>query len=250
VPGYDPDRILVFAGPTLHGRSLAAPFVQRPPAVAGDLLRLLSERPCTILLIDGCFDERPSVWHKEILFLLARGFRVIGASSMGALRAAELSSFGMIGVGAIFAAYAGARLVGDDEVALAHAEAEHGFKPVSVPQVNVRATLGPACRAGLLSVADARALRALSAGIHYRDRVWPTILDAGRAAGLSVEAFARGLPGLIVDLKRLDAEQALDLAHATSSAPPAPAPEPPRTPYFVRAAQLLGVDLSGSAERG
>ena len=48
---------------------------------------------------------------------MAAGTQVFGAASMGALRAAELAPFGMIGVGAIFAAYRDGRLTGDDEVA-------------------------------------------------------------------------------------------------------------------------------------
>ena len=65
-------------------------FAWHPPAAAGDLLRLLPDPPATLCLIDGYFDARPSVWHKEILLLIEAGVRVFGAASMGALRAAEL----------------------------------------------------------------------------------------------------------------------------------------------------------------
>ena len=56
-----------------------------------------------ILIVDGEFGQSLSVWHKEILHALHRGIRVVGASSMGALRAAELDRFGMEGVGEIYA---------------------------------------------------------------------------------------------------------------------------------------------------
>ena len=56
----------------------------------------------TIVLIDGEFHGRPSVWQREILDAIAEGTEVHGASSMGALRAAELHSFGMVGHGRIF----------------------------------------------------------------------------------------------------------------------------------------------------
>lgn len=54
----------------------------------------------------------PAVWHKELLYTLQEGVEVCGASSMGALRAAELESFGMLGVGVIFQAYRDGRYPG------------------------------------------------------------------------------------------------------------------------------------------
>ena len=45
---------------------------------------------------------------------------------MGALRAAELSAHGMVGVGRIFGWYRDGVVVDDSEVALLHADAEHG----------------------------------------------------------------------------------------------------------------------------
>lgn len=58
-----------------------------------------------------------SVRHKEIPHLLANGVTVIGCSSMGALRAAELHPQDLTGSGQVFAMY------GDDEVAVPHDEA-------------------------------------------------------------------------------------------------------------------------------
>jgi hypothetical protein len=45
------------------------------------------------------FDSTPAVLHKEILWAMDRGVGVSGAASMGALRAAELHWYGMVGVG-------------------------------------------------------------------------------------------------------------------------------------------------------
>lgn len=249
MPGYDGQRIALFSGPSLYGRRPGAPFVAQPPAAAGDLLRLLAGPPCTVVLIDGVFDERPSVWHKEILLLLAHGFRVIGAASMGALRAAELAPFGMIGTGRIFAAYAAGRISGDDEVALAHGLADHDYKPVSLPQVNVRATLAEACHRRVLAVAAARAIRDASAAIPYRDRLWPLVLDAARAIDpAAAAALASALPRVEVDQKARDAQAALALATRLCGAAPQPAPPPPMTPFLRRAAQVVGV--GPSAENG
>ena len=68
-------------------------------------------------IIDGYFENIPSVWHKEILWAMSQGIHVFGSASMGALRAAELAPFGMEGVGAIFEAYRDGWLEDDDEVA-------------------------------------------------------------------------------------------------------------------------------------
>ena len=58
---------------------------------------------------------------------MEEGIQVLGASSMGALRAAELHGFGMIGYGTIFEWYRDGLIDGDDEVALWH-EPEEGEK--------------------------------------------------------------------------------------------------------------------------
>src|SRR5438128_2214252 len=61
-----------------------------------------------------------------------------GGASMGALRAAELRTLGMTGVGRIFRWYRDGIVIDDAEVALLHADAEHGYRALTVPLVNVR----------------------------------------------------------------------------------------------------------------
>ena len=53
------------------------------------------------MLIDGEFGKNLSVWHKELLYALSRPYvrRVIGAASMGAIRAADMWRYGMVGIG-------------------------------------------------------------------------------------------------------------------------------------------------------
>jgi hypothetical protein len=63
------------------------------------LYRAALAHPAAIGVIDGYFEVVPTVWHKEILWAMAQGIHVFGAASIGALRAAELDSFGMRGVG-------------------------------------------------------------------------------------------------------------------------------------------------------
>ena len=121
----------VFVGPTLpaHEIQKVTDYVCLPPVEQGDVYRAMARAPRAIGIIDGYFDGSPAVWHKEILFAMSRGVHVFGASSMGALRAAELSVFGMHGVGTIFEAYRDGTLEDDDEVALLHGPAEAGYIP-------------------------------------------------------------------------------------------------------------------------
>ena len=199
---------IVFAGPSLPAadRADAADVEWRPPAEAGDILRLDLRLGLTVCLIDGYFDHRPAVRHKEILLALARGARVVGASSMGALRAAEMVGFGMEPVGSIARAYACGRLTGDDEVALVHAAAEWGWRPLSVPLVEVRATLCRLLRRRQIGGGEARRLLEAARRVHYSERSW--------AAVASDPALRALLEAGHVPLKRLDAVEAGEAALA------------------------------------
>ena len=86
--------------------------------------------------------------HREILYTLEAGVKVLGASSMGALRASELDAFGMEGIGEIYELYKQGELVSDDAVALIF-ESE-SFKPLSEPLVNIRYNLGLAEERGII----------------------------------------------------------------------------------------------------
>jgi hypothetical protein len=98
----------IFVGPSIYGVEVTRlpGEMWLPPAKSGDILQaILTIRPQQVVLIDGVFHQSQSVWHKEIGYALMRGIVVIGASSMGAIRAAEMHRYGMIGVGKIFEMY-------------------------------------------------------------------------------------------------------------------------------------------------
>jgi hypothetical protein len=245
-------RIVVFAGPSLpaSARMPDARLAWVGPARAGDGLRLWARAPDAVVLIDGVFDETPSIRHKELLMLLGAGVRVYGAASMGALRAAELNAFGMIGVGQIFRAFASGRLTGDDEVAVAHAPAELDWRPLSEPLVNVRATLIKAVRREALGVAHARALLETALDLFYRERTWSAVLAEGRRrpalSGCDLEGFGRWAVTGKVDLKMLDAREAVDLALAETGASFQVPPMPPATTFTAAlAGQLAALGKPG-----
>jgi hypothetical protein len=203
------ERPVVFLGPSLpleEARSLIdAEF--RPPVRRGDLAILDPRR--LVVIIDGEFDQSFSVSPKEILRLLDLGATVIGASSMGALRAAELGDLGMSGLGWVFAAYHSGRIVGDDEVAVTYCPFR--LQALTVPLVNVRYWLGRLELAGLIDVAaSARVLRR-ARHVFYADRT-PERLDEVVATALGPERYARIRSSSLAeidDVKAADARLAL-----------------------------------------
>lgn len=182
-------RPIIFLGPTLAHAAAAkicdAEF--RPPAAMGDLTRAVCDGPKTIVLIDGVFEAGPSVWHKEILWALSRGIAVMGAASMGALRAAELDDHGMLGHGEIYRAYASGEMQDDDEVAVVHGPAETGFIPLTDAMVDMRDAIGQAEISGVLTAEEAAAATSCAKALHFKVRnlntVLQTVLRQSRTAG-------------------------------------------------------------------
>ncbi len=169
---------VAFVGPSLSAREAKTYGCEvRGPARQGDVWRVLERRPKAIALIDGVFESQPSVWHHELRAALDGGVAVFGGASMGALRAAELGRFGMIGVGKIFQSYRDGTRIDDADVALLHADAEHAYRPLTVPQVNVEHAAALAVLAKVLTAKAAKALIRRSAALHYQDRTWRA-LDA------------------------------------------------------------------------
>jgi hypothetical protein len=183
--------MILFAGPTLPpGAAKPRGFKVLPPVAQGDVYRAVKrERAWGIGIVDGFFEHVPAVWHKEILWAMAQGIHVFGAASMGALRAAELADFGMVGVGRIFEAYRDGVLTGDDEVAVSHLSAEHDYKRVSEALVDVRATLAAAVAAGVCTTELAEHVGRHAKSIFYADRAWSRILASARTSD-NVDALA------------------------------------------------------------
>lgn len=217
---------LVFVGPTLPDATSLVPagIEIRGPAIHRDILVGVNEGATVIGLIDGCFEDVAPVWHKEILYALSNGVRVYGASSMGALRAAECAAFGMIGVGKIYAQYACGNLVEDADVAQIHGPPEMNYLSLSEPLVNVLATLDDLMSRQALEIDEYRSLRASAEGLFFKDRTYMTIVAA---ANLPVRASRKRLEELLktnaINQKRVDALELLNAILAADNArQPAP----------------------------
>ncbi|WP_395396825.1 YcaO-like family protein [Novosphingobium sp. BL-8A] len=235
-----PRRAVLFAGPSIHGLAIDPAIDLRPPAACGDLSALLADPPETVGLIDGVFRTCRTVWHKEILSLLAAGVRVVGGASLGALRAAELDCFGMEGVGRIYQAYREDRLLRDDAVLFLHAPAQLSYAPLTMALVDAEEALERVD----IPARDRRAMQRIVRTTDYTDRTWPRCLAlfvsrTGRDFPLSAETLER-----VPSIKRQDAEA---VVQAMLTPPPTVRPacaEPARTCYYE---PLLTIAAQASA---
>jgi hypothetical protein len=200
-------KVVIFTGPTLSPAE-ARPLLDaeyRPPAAQGDVYRAAREKPWAIAIIDGHFEHVPAVWHKEILWALTQGIWVYGAASMGALRAAELARFGMVGVGAVFQAFATGVLERDDEVAVAETLAPAGTPTASVALVDMRATLRAARSAGVIDAGTYAALLERARSIFYAERSYARLLAGAELPGAQLAELRAWLPRGAIAQKRADA---------------------------------------------
>ncbi|MFD5347661.1 TfuA-like protein, partial [Streptomyces anulatus] len=212
----------VFSGPTVSAarvREALPDAVTHPPVRHGDLMRLGAGPGDTVLIIDGLWHQSAPVRHKEILALLADGVVVVGAASMGALRAAELAPYGMVGIGRIFEGFRSGALDADDEVAVLHTD---DGRPLSEALVNLRTALIRAAADGQLETTEATRLANLARSLPYTRRSWAALGRLAAVEGLRpafdrADAWRRVHP---CDAKQEDAELALALVAA--GLPPAP----------------------------
>lgn len=208
--------VCVFLGPSL-GKTEARSLLDAdyyPPARRGDIYRILSTGVQTIVLIDGVFHSTPTVWQRELLYAM-QGVNVIGASSMGALRAAELHTLGMIGRGTVFEWYRDGTIDGDDEVALLHGSEESDYRPLSEPLVNIRCTFQAAVADRYLAEDEAKDLVAHAKQLFYAERSYSRLLRSPLLMEWSRSRVAK-LAGYFstrsVNIKRLDAMDAVRFA--------------------------------------
>jgi len=204
-------EIVVFLGPSLPRNRAEEILVAdyRPPARRGDIYRAAKEGARVICLIDGVFFQDCSVAHKEVLHALEMGAKVIGGSSMGALRAAELDIYGMVGVGEIYLAFKRGDLVSDDEVALIFDP--FSWEPRSEPLVNIRFNLDRAWQAGRIDRTARDSLFRCAKELYFPERSYERMISCATGtvdAGM-LQRFREFLAVEGRDFKMEDARLAL-----------------------------------------
>jgi TfuA-like protein len=108
-----------------------------PPIRHGDLFDAAIRAGDIVVIVDGVYHQARALRHKETLAAMGRGGTRDRGASIGALRAAELAPFGMLGVGDIYTAYASGEITGDDEVAVGQA-LDGEFAALARALVNLR----------------------------------------------------------------------------------------------------------------
>jgi hypothetical protein len=139
-----------------------------PPIRRGDLSRDIEEGVNVVGIIDGEFFQSMAVTPSEVLDALRTGMAVYGAGSIGALRAAELHEFGMVGCGRIFEHIRDTPYFLDDYLGVTFEDATSPH--VSLPMIDFSATLEALTKAGSLDEASAEQLYIQYASLHFSER--------------------------------------------------------------------------------
>jgi hypothetical protein len=182
------NRTLVFVGPSLsisRARAVLPAASYLPPIRRGDLTAALKERPAIVGIIDGQFLQSLAVSPLEIFAALRAGTVVLGAASMGALRAVEMSGFGMIGVGTIFRWFRDARLVAEDELAVAY-DADTG-SALSDALVNMRYAFSRAVAENVIGADTRRVLIRVARDVYFPERTYHSTIRVAESMVPAVE---------------------------------------------------------------
>ncbi|MFF3216065.1 TfuA-like protein [Streptomyces sp. NPDC002886] len=219
-------RRIAFVGPTLPPSVRPDNgFAYLPPVRHGDLFALDLRAGDEVLIVDGVYQHFAPIRHKEILAQLARGVRVTGAASLGALRAAELADFGMRGLGHVYAAARAGHLVADADVGVLHAGEEDGGRRLTVAMVSVRTAVSELLAAGAIGAEEGALIERVAGRLHFTER-------SERALEHHAEGFRDEMRSVLRhidrhgDVKTRDALAALDVLAAERGSGAAHAADP------------------------
>jgi hypothetical protein len=173
------NKPIVYLGPTLS-REEAIKFLDadyRDPAKKGDFLMLSrdSDEKRYVGFVDGVFlhDYPPS--PIEVYHLATRkNIELIGASSLGALRAVELEKFGMKGIGKIFQLYKNGIIDADDEVAVTFVRENNILQ--SEAMIDIRFNLFLAYKKGIITNQTKKRFAKIAKNIYFPFRNYEDII--------------------------------------------------------------------------
>lgn len=168
---------IIFLGPSLSiekaKKILDADY--RKPVKKGDILQLVFKETSIVGLIDGFFlQDYPPTPIEVYNLLKKKGTTVYGSSSLGALRAVELSKFGMIGVGKIFNLFRKGIIDSDDEVAVTFTDYSN-FKSEAL--IDIRYNLFLAHKSKVIDKEAKRIILRISKQTYFPYRTYDDILD-------------------------------------------------------------------------
>lgn len=179
------DKPIIFLGPSLCHEKAKKIFDAdyRPPARKGDFLRLAADFDVVemaIGFVDGVFLQDYPPTPIEVYHLARKkGVILVGAASLGALRAVELEKFGMVGIGKIFQLYKTGKVNADDEVAVTFAS-EGDYQLQSEAMIDIRYNLYLAHKKGVINEKAKSMLVRLAKEIYFPHRKYTYILEEAR----------------------------------------------------------------------
>lgn len=181
-----------------------------PPVKRGDIYELISTRNDIdiIGIIDGVFHQSPAVAHKEILKALNQGIKVIGGSSMGALRACELYPYGMIGVGNIFNDYKNGIIESDDDVAVALNP--ETLEQMSESWINIKYNLEKAKNNNIINQEQEDELLNIAKNTYYPKRSFEYTIKKSDLSSEDKNSLMKYLKNYGFDVKYEDAKKVIE----------------------------------------
>lgn len=181
--------------------------IYKRPIQRGDLSLALKENPDIIAIIDGVFHQNSAVGHKEILNVMKKGIEVYGASSMGALRASELDTLGMRGIGYVYRQYASGEVDSDDDVAVM-LDSET-LEALSEPMINMKYVFENAVAESIITEEEKDELLSIAKKTYYPKRNYAQTLSSSSLDDDTKDQlidFIRQSP----DIKKEDAKELLE----------------------------------------
>jgi|SRR5581483_380616 len=207
------EKPVIFLGPSLSHEKAKKIFAEadyRPPAKKGDFLRLAADPDVRMVgFVDGVFLQDYPPTPIEV-YQLARkeGMLLVGAASLGALRAVELEKFGMVGIGKIFQMYKSGKVDADDEVAVTFAP-EGDYRLQSEAMIDIRYNLFLAHKKGVMSRQAKKALARIAKETYFPHRNYSNIIEEARSRHPAIASEIDSFQGYIAanrkSLKEIDA---------------------------------------------
>ena len=181
--------------------------IYKRPIKRGDLGQALKENPDIIGIIDGVFHQSSSVGHKEILNVISNGITVVGASSMGALRASELDTLGMTGIGYVYEQYATGKVTSDDDVAVM-LDSE-SLEALSEPLINMDYVFTDAMNENIITPNEKDELIKIAKSTFYPKRNYSQTLNESNLDDKTKEKLINFIR-TSVDIKKEDAKDLIN----------------------------------------
>jgi hypothetical protein len=204
---YRSKHTCAFIGPSLAGSQFPATATLFPPATRGSIAAAIGRGYRRIAIIDGAVGPDAVPLQEMRRALSDPDVEVVGGASLGAVRAAQLDSGGMRGIGRIYRLFRRGALTSPEEVYVLHAPAALRYRCLTLPLVNVRFTLRAMRRLGHIDAGEERQVLAQLAEVPWFDRDRQSLSAAisaactARRSAVTLQRFE----ALYRDVKRSDA---------------------------------------------